>query len=137
MQIFLQIKSSIYLSLLISINQSIYPCVWNITQLLRHIYRERFTCLFIYIYKHQSKSTITRWRHRILRHCSGSTTRGHAGSVPLYHLSRLRTENIDWQNQREWLWADVEKKQKVPSKNNYLRQHSDTGKYTRPNTLQA
>ena len=32
-----------------------------------------------------------RWRHRILRHCSRSTTRGHAGSVPLYHLSRLRT----------------------------------------------
>ena len=30
-------------------------------------------------------------RHRILRHCSRSTTRGHAGSVLLYHLSRLRT----------------------------------------------
>ena len=29
--------------------------------------------------------------HRILRHCSRRTTRGHAGSVPLYHLSRLRT----------------------------------------------
>ena len=27
----------------------------------------------------------------ILRHCSRSTTRGHAGFVPLYHLSRLRT----------------------------------------------
>ena len=28
--------------------------------------------------KHQSESTFTRWRHRILRHCSRSTTRGHA-----------------------------------------------------------
>ena len=37
------------------------------------------------------KSRITRWRHRILRHCSRSTTRGHAGSVRLYHLSRLLT----------------------------------------------
>ena len=27
----------------------------------------------------------------ILWHCSRSTTRGHAGPVPLYHLSRLRT----------------------------------------------
>ena len=38
-----------------------------------------------------SKSTITTWTHRILRHCSRSTTRGNAGSVPLYHLSRLCT----------------------------------------------
>ena len=37
------------------------------------------------------KVRITGWRHRILRHCSRSTTRGHAGSVSLYHLSRLRT----------------------------------------------
>ena len=40
---------------------------------------------------HQSESMITRWRHRILRHCSRSTTRGHARSIPLYYLSRLRT----------------------------------------------
>ena len=43
--------------------------------------------------------------------------------------------NIDWQNQRERLRADKEKKQKVPRKNNYRRRlcqwHSDTGKYTR------
>ena len=40
--------------------------------------------------KHQSETTITRWRHRILRHCSRSTTRGHTSLIPLYHLSRLR-----------------------------------------------
>ena len=34
---------------------------------------------------------IFQWRHRILWHCNRSTTRGHAGPVPLYHLSRLRT----------------------------------------------
>ena len=38
----------------------------------------------------QSESTFTRWRHRILRHCSRSTTRGYASPIPLYHLSRLR-----------------------------------------------
>ena len=51
-------------------------------------------------------------------------------------MSRLRTYNIDWQNQREWLRADEEKKQKIPRNNNYRRRlrrwHSVTGKYTRP-----
>ena len=41
------------------------------------------TNVHIYIY--------TKWRHRILRHCSRRTVRGHAGSILLYHLSRLRT----------------------------------------------
>ena len=45
--------------------------------------------------KHQSESVFTGWRHRILRHCSRSTTRGHACPIPLYHLSRLRTQDID------------------------------------------
>ena len=40
--------------------------------------------------KHKSESTFTGWRHRTLRHCSRSTTRGHASSIPLYHLPRLR-----------------------------------------------
>ena len=40
--------------------------------------------------KHLSEGTFTEWRHRILRHCSRSTTRGHASPVPLYHLPRLR-----------------------------------------------
>ena len=39
--------------------------------------------------KHQSESTFTRWRHRILRHCCRSTTRGHTSPIPLYHLSSL------------------------------------------------
>ena len=39
--------------------------------------------------KRQSESTFTGWRHRILRHCSRSNTRGHASPIPLYHLSRI------------------------------------------------
>ena len=31
--------------------------------------------------KHQSESAFTRWRHRILRHCCRSTTRGHASPI--------------------------------------------------------
>ena len=41
--------------------------------------------------KHQSESAFTRWRHRILRHCCRSTTRGHDSPIPLYRLSVLRT----------------------------------------------
>ena len=66
--------------------------------------------------KHQSESTFTRWRHRILRHCCRSATRRHASPISLYHLSRLRAQNFDRQNQRKWLPADEEKKQKVPAK---------------------
>ena len=29
------------------------------------------------------------WKHRLFRHCSRSTERGHTSSIPLYHLSRL------------------------------------------------
>ena len=80
--------------------------------------------------KHQSESTFTRWRHRILRHCCRSTTRRHACPILLYHLSRLCAQNYDRQNQRKSLRADEEKKQKVPRKNNYRRRlrrwHSQT-----------
>ena len=40
--------------------------------------------------KHQSESTFTWWRYRVLRHYSRSTTRGHASPIPLNHLPRLR-----------------------------------------------
>ena len=50
--------------------------------------------------------------------------------------SLANSRYFDWQNQREWLWTDKEKKQKISRKNNYRRRlrrwHSDTGKYTRP-----
>ena len=36
--------------------------------------------------KHQSESTFTGWRHRILRHCCRSTIRGHTCPIPLYQL---------------------------------------------------
>ena len=52
--------------------------------------KETVVAITMSLQKHQSESTFTRWRHRILRHCCRSTTRGHASPVPLYHLSRLR-----------------------------------------------
>ena len=56
---------------------------------IRPIKRNR-NSKYVSLQKHQSESTFTGWRHRILRHCSKSTTRGHACPIPLYHLSRLR-----------------------------------------------
>ena len=46
--------------------------------------------------KHQSECTFLGWRYRLLRDCSRSTARGHTSPIPLYHLSRLRAQNIDW-----------------------------------------
>ena len=71
------------------------------------------------LYRNQSISTITRWRHRILRHCSKSTTRGHAGSVPLYHLSRLRTTSIE--KIRENGFELTKKRSRISHKNIYRR----------------
>ena len=42
------------------------------------------------IKKHKSKSPFSRWRHRLLQHCSRCTARRHISPIPLYNLSRLR-----------------------------------------------
>ena len=67
------------------------PCFRNILMMMMMVVVVVVVLMIIIALGFVSKSTITRWRHRILRHCSRSTTRGHAGSVSLYHLSRLRT----------------------------------------------
>ena len=52
--------------------------------------KETVAAITILYRKHQSESKFTGWRYRILRHRSGSTTRGHASPIPRYHLPRLR-----------------------------------------------
>ena len=50
--------------------------------------------LYIYIYiqkEREREKTFTGWRHRILRHCSRITTRGHASPILLYLDYVLRT----------------------------------------------
>ena len=72
--------------------------------------------------------------NRILRHCSRSTTRGHAGSVSLYHLSRLRTLEPSIDKIKENGFELTKKRsrrypqQQLPTR--LRRWHSDTGKYT-------
>ena len=59
-----------------------------------YMYAYVYMCVFIYICVYIYMCVciyIERDAHRILRHCSRSTTRGHASPIPLYHLSRLRT----------------------------------------------
>ena len=59
---------------------------WNI----RHTKRDR-RCNNDSLQKHQSESTFTGWRHRILRHCSRSTARGHAYIFIIFLDYVLRT----------------------------------------------
>ena len=40
---------------------------------------------------YRNTKTFSVWRHRLLRHCSKSTTRRHTSPIPIYQLSRLCT----------------------------------------------
>ena len=42
------------------------------------------------IQKHQNESAFSRWKQRLLQHCSWGTARRHTCTIPLNHLSRLR-----------------------------------------------
>ena len=41
------------------------------------------------LYKNGSKSPLTEWRHRPLRHCSRCAARRHISLIPVYYLLRL------------------------------------------------
>ena len=86
--------------------------------------------------KHQSERAFSRWRHRLLWHCSRGTARTHTCPISLYHYYRLRTLNIDQENKRKRFRAEKQKRQKVPCKNNYRRRlrwwPSDSGESTQP-----
>ena len=73
---------------------------------------------------------------RLLRHCSRCAVRRHIGPISIYHLPRLRAQNVYWYNERLQFQAGKGKKQKIPLTNKYgcglLRWHSTSGKYTHP-----
>ena len=51
--------------------------------------------------KHGSKSPLTGWRHRLLRHCSRCATKRHISPIHVYQLPRLRAENVYCFNERK------------------------------------
>ena len=68
---------------------------------------------------HESKSLLTRWRHRLLRHCSRCSARKYINPIPVYYLPRLRAENVYRFNERKQFQAGKEKRQKILSTNYY------------------
>ena len=51
--------------------------------------KETVAAIMMLYKKHKSKSPLTGWRHRLLRHCSMCAARRHINSMPIYYLPRL------------------------------------------------
>ena len=51
--------------------------------------KETITAIMMLYKNMKVKSLLSRWRHRLLQHCSRCATRRHISLIPLYHLSRL------------------------------------------------
>ena len=106
----------------------LYQCLWFHSQRgegtnstsIQHTKRDRSSNNGS-LWKHQSESTFTGWRHRLLRHCSRSTARRLASPIPLYHLSRLSIDKIKENG------FELTKKR---SKNNYRRSLKLVDKFT-------
>ena len=64
------------------------------------IWSSQIKCYF-YNYalqKHESISSLTWWRQRLLRHCRWSFVRRYISTIFIYNLLRIRTLNIDRSN---------------------------------------
>ena len=83
------------------------------------------------LFKNMKVSLLTRWKHRLLRHCSKCAARRYIS----------RAENVNWFNERKRFQAGKGKKQKIPSTNNYgrglRRWHGASYKYICPSRIPA
>ena len=102
--------------------------------------KETVTAIMM-LYKNKSKSSLTRWRHKLLWHCSRCAARRYINPIPVYYLPRLQALNIYRFNERKWLYAGKRKKQNIPCTNYYEHGlhwwHSTSGKYTCPGWIPA
>ena len=71
--------------------------------------------------KNKSKSSPTRWRHRLLWHGRSCSARGYVSPISVHNLPRLRSSNIDRSIERKWIYSGKGKKQKIPRTNYYGR----------------
>ena len=60
--------------------------------------------------KHESQSSLTGWRHKLLLHCGWSSARKYISTISVYNLSRLHTLNVDRSNKRKRLYTKKGKK---------------------------
>ena len=77
--------------------------------------------------KHESKSSLTGWRHILLQHCSSCAARRYIGPISVYYLPRLRASNVDRFNERKRLHASKKEAEDTP--------HKQLGTWTTPMTL--
>ena len=57
------------------------------------------------------KSSVIRWRHRLLWHCCWCSARGFINRISVHYLPRLHTSNVNRSNERKWLYT--KKRQEV------------------------
>ena len=56
------------------------------------------------LWKHESQSSLTGWRHRFLRHCCWSSVRRTINTLSVFNLPSQRTWNVDKCNKRKCLY---------------------------------
>ena len=90
------------------------------------------------LYKHESKSSLTGWRHRLLWHCCWCSARGYISPISAHNLLKLYTLNIDRSNERKLFYTKKGKKQMIPCTNYHgHRLHTTSGKYIYPGWIPA
>ena len=107
-----------------------YGPLWEIVELLMMIYK-----------KHESKSTLTGSRCRLLCHCHWCAARGYISAIFIHNLPRLCTSDVNRLNERKKLYTGKVKKQTIPHTNYYgcglCRYHSASIKITRSGQIFA
>ena len=65
--------------------------------------------------QHESKSSLTGRRYRLLWHCCRYSARRYTSPIPVHNLLRLCSSNVDRFNERKWLHTGKGKKQTIPA----------------------
>ena len=68
---------------------------WKMEQILRAYGLPKENVTAIMMFYRNSKSLLTRWRHRLLWHCCWCSTRGYISPISVHNLPRLCTSNLD------------------------------------------
>ena len=89
------------------------------------------------IYKDESKISLTRWRHRLLRRCGRCAPRRYISPTPFYYLPRLRALDVYRFNEIKRFQAGKGKKQKIACTSNERHWHSLSDKFTRLSRIPA
>ena len=86
--------------------------------------------------KHESKSSLTGWRHTLFWHCNRYSAWVYTCTIPVHNLPRLLTSNVNRFNERKCFTLEKPRSRQIPHTNYHghgLRWwHSASDKYTHP-----